>query len=92
MTLEHGILFGVYPRIQEAVETLVTTNGGVHHRNGVLRTLSDMNVLLQDHPIVSVSTEIDEFGRLALGNALNTIHEEDPERDGNTLLERYDII
>jgi len=78
-----------HARIQEAVETLVTANGGVHHLNGVLRTLSDMNVLLQDHPIVSVSTEIDEFGRLALGNALNAIHEEDPERDGNTLLERY---
>ena len=84
--------FWFYPRIQEAVGSLVATNGGVHHRNGVLRTLLDMNAMLQDHPIVSVSTEIDEFGRLALGNGLNARDEEDPERDDNTLMERYNFI
>ena len=51
-----------------------------------------MNAMLQDHPIVSVSTEIDEFGRLALGNGLNARDEEDPERDDNTLMERYNFV
>lgn len=78
-----------FTRIQDIVEELVTTNGGIHHSDASLQTLSGMNRLLAVHPIVSMSTQADELGNLPLGNLISTEEPRAPERDDNTLLETY---
>lgn len=72
-------------RIQNAVETLVNTNGGVH-ANEPLCNLLDTNRLLRAHPIVSIATEFDELEKLAK-RKFSSLRQQDPESGDQALAE-----
>eukprot|EP00617_Octactis_speculum_P016623 CAMPEP_0185745956 /NCGR_PEP_ID=MMETSP1174-20130828/4344_1 /TAXON_ID=35687 /ORGANISM="Dictyocha speculum, Strain CCMP1381" /LENGTH=348 /DNA_ID=CAMNT_0028420263 /DNA_START=113 /DNA_END=1156 /DNA_ORIENTATION=- len=76
----------IVSRILEGVETLVTTNGGVHYSSGSLPTQSDMDRLLAVHPILSISTEFDELGKL--GNFFSSAAGHDEHLEHTLLQER----
>uniref|UniRef100_A0A7S2FNM7 Protein kinase domain-containing protein n=1 Tax=Octactis speculum TaxID=3111310 RepID=A0A7S2FNM7_9STRA len=76
-----------FSRISNAVETLVNTNGGVHHANEPLCNLLDTNRLLRAHPIVSITTEFDELEKLA--KRKKSLRQQDPESGYQALAEMY---
>lgn len=78
-----------FPRIQEVVEMLVTSSGGVHQSNNSRNALSKLDGLLERHPIVSIATEYNKGEKLPLGNAMATAPERGSAEIHNQLFEKY---